>query len=108
MFGIAHAQIILFFSEMAASDELNLQLAKRKEKEGEKPNLVKKHVKIEMLYGKTMQQTFKLTFGGGISPTAAGELQNLKTNVQNLRISYNGIVIYIYLDNEALLNSRNF
>ncbi len=54
-----------------------------------------------------MQQTFKLTFGGGISPIAAGELQNLKTNVQNLR-SYNGIVIYIYLDNEALLNSRNF
>ncbi len=37
MFGIAHAQIILFFSKMAASDELNLQLAKRKEKEGEKP-----------------------------------------------------------------------
>ncbi len=107
MFGIAHAQIILFFSKMAASDELNLQLAKRKEKEGEKPNLVKKHVKIEVLYGKTMQQTFKLTFGGGISPTAAGELQNLKTNVQNLR-SYNGIVIYIYLDNEDLLNSRNF
>ena len=58
MFGIAHAQIILFFSKMAASDELNLQLAKRKEKEGEKPNLVKKHVKIEVLYGKTMQQTF--------------------------------------------------
>ena len=107
MFGIAHARIILFFSKMAASDELNLQLAKRKEKEGEKPNLKKKHVKIEVLYGKTMQQTFKLTFGGGISPTAAGELQNLKTNVRNLR-SYNGIVIYIYLDNEALLNSRNF
>ena len=105
MFGIAHAQIILFFSKMAASDELNLQLAKRKEKEGEKPK--KTPVKIEVLYGKTMQQTFKLTFGGGISPTAAGELQNLKTNVQNLR-SYNGIVIYIYLDNEALLNSRNF
>ena len=60
-----------------------------------------------MLYGKTMQQTFKFTFGGGISTTAAGELQNLKTNVQNLR-SYNGIVIYIYLDNEALLNLRNF
>ena len=73
MFGIAHAQIILFFSKMAASDE-NLQLAKRKEKEGEKPNLIKKHVNIEVLYGKTMQQTFKLTFGG------AGELQNLKTN----------------------------
>ncbi len=54
-----------------------------------------------------MQQTFKFTFGGGISTTAAGELQNLKTNVQNLR-SYNGIVIYIYLDNEALLNLRNF
>ncbi len=43
--------------QMAASDE-NLQLDKRKEKEGEKTNLIKKHVKIEVLYGKTMQQTF--------------------------------------------------
>ncbi len=107
MFGTAHAQIILLFSKMAAGDELNLQLAKRKEREGEKPNFIKKPLKIEVLYGKTMQQTFKLTFEGGISPTAAGELQNLKTNVQHLR-SYNGIVIYIYLDNEAFLNSRSF
>ncbi len=35
-------KLFLFFSKMAASDELNLQLAKRKEKEGEKPNLVKR------------------------------------------------------------------
>ncbi len=57
MFGIAHAQNNLFFTKKAASNE-NLQLAKRKGKEGEKTNLIKKHVKIEVLYGKTMQQNF--------------------------------------------------
>ena len=51
MFGIAHAQNNLFFTKIATSNE-NLQLAKRKEKEGEKTNLIKKHVKIEVLYGK--------------------------------------------------------
>jgi hypothetical protein len=42
MFGIAHAQNNLFFTKIAASNE-NLQLAKRKEKEGEKTNLIKKN-----------------------------------------------------------------
>ena len=56
MFGVAHAQNNLFFTKIAARNE-NLQLAKRKEK-GEKTNLIKKHVKIEVLYGKTMQQNF--------------------------------------------------
>ena len=42
MFGIAHVQINLFFSKMAASDE-NLQIVKRKEKEGEKNEFDKKN-----------------------------------------------------------------